>query len=391
LAWIEQVKVAGLAGQDKTHDFRLNQDVNVFWGLNGCGKTSLLKIIHSALDGNANTLIRVPVESAEVTFVEPRINKRFVRKLHKLKGEAPEAPDLFDSAAAEEYERIQVQRIGEKEAMEWRTTPKSEAFRRHFTHQYLPISRVSTSSRFQGRKRGYAPDRFDLLDEASFDQIFAEGIHNIWRDYSTEELMNVRSIQNHGLSEILRGVIDRADSHANNQSSKLDAEEAFEYVQSFFESQKIKMNTDSSERFIANFASDPTLRQIVTEIVDIQKGIEQAQEPTRRIENLLQELLTGGKQIHLTARSVVVEAHQKKIPIASLSSGEKQIVRLLLECLAAGEDSIIIDEPELSMHIDWQHRLIDSLRLVNPRAQVIVATHSPEVMATLDDDRIFQL
>jgi predicted ATP-dependent endonuclease of OLD family len=52
---------------------------------------------------------------------------------------------------------------------------------------------------------------------------------------------------------------------------------------------------------------------------------------------------------------------------------------------------IIIDEPELSMHIDWQHDLLAALRVLNPQCQIIVATHSPEVMADVPDDKIFRL
>ena len=53
--------------------------------------------------------------------------------------------------------------------------------------------------------------------------------------------------------------------------------------------------------------------------------------------------------------------------------------------------TILIDEPELSMHIDWQHDLIESLSRLNGQAQFILATHSPEIMAELDDSKIFRL
>ena len=39
----------------------------------------------------------------------------------------------------------------------------------------------------------------------------------------------------------------------------------------------------------------------------------------------------------------------------------------------------ITDEPELSLHIDWQRKLLDSIVQLNPNAQLIVATHSPEI------------
>jgi predicted ATP-dependent endonuclease of OLD family len=56
-----------------------------------------------------------------------------------------------------------------------------------------------------------------------------------------------------------------------------------------------------------------------------------------------------------------------------------------------GNHSLIVDEPELSMHIDWQKKLLWTLHGLNPKIQQIMATHSPEIMAEIPDDRIFRL
>ncbi|HCR2034984.1 TPA: ATP-binding protein, partial [Enterobacter asburiae] len=64
-----------------------------------------------------------------------------------------------------------------------------------------------------------------------------------------------------------------------------------------------------------------------------------------------------------------------------LSSGEKQVLILLTESLLQGGESkiFIADEPELSLHIDWQGKILPSVRKLNSNAQIIIATHSPEV------------
>lgn len=66
---------------------------------------------------------------------------------------------------------------------------------------------------------------------------------------------------------------------------------------------------------------------------------------------------------------------------SSLSSGEKQLLILLTETLLQQNVPTIFlaDEPELSLHIDWQRKIISSVRELNPNAQIIVATHSPEI------------
>jgi len=69
------------------------------------------------------------------------------------------------------------------------------------------------------------------------------------------------------------------------------------------------------------------------------------------------------------------------ISIARLSSGEKQILILLIETLLQRQVPYIFlaDEPELSLHISWQRNVISAIQKLNPSAQVIVATHSPEI------------
>lgn len=73
----------------------------------------------------------------------------------------------------------------------------------------------------------------------------------------------------------------------------------------------------------------------------------------------------------------------KEVPISlsALSSGEKQLFILLTEALLQRERNylFIADEPELSLHIKWQKMILPEMLKINPNAQVIVATHSPEV------------
>jgi predicted ATP-binding protein involved in virulence len=57
----------------------------------------------------------------------------------------------------------------------------------------------------------------------------------------------------------------------------------------------------------------------------------------------------------------------------------------------AQANTILIDEPEISMHIDWQRSLVQSMTRLNPQAQIILATHSPEVMADVKEEHIFRL
>lgn len=65
-----------------------------------------------------------------------------------------------------------------------------------------------------------------------------------------------------------------------------------------------------------------------------------------------------------------------------LSSGEKQLLVILLTVLIQDGKpyTLLMDEPEISLHIDWQQQLIGCIRELNPKAQIILATHSPALI-----------
>ena len=80
-------------------------------------------------------------------------------------------------------------------------------------------------------------------------------------------------------------------------------------------------------------------------------------------------------------------ANEDPIPLAKLSSGEKQLLILFIEALLQRKEPYIFlaDEPELSLHISWQRNIIAAIRSLNPSAQIIVATHSPEIAGKFRD------
>lgn len=71
-------------------------------------------------------------------------------------------------------------------------------------------------------------------------------------------------------------------------------------------------------------------------------------------------------------------------PVSALSSGERQLLVMLahlsLNPNLAGSGVFIVDEPELSLHIDWQEKFVDAIREANPNVQLILATHSPAII-----------
>lgn len=67
--------------------------------------------------------------------------------------------------------------------------------------------------------------------------------------------------------------------------------------------------------------------------------------------------------------------------LSSLSSGEKQILTMLYSASRSRFKSgtFLIDEPELSLHVDWQRQVLRELMQQSAHRQIIACTHSPEV------------
>ena len=76
-----------------------------------------------------------------------------------------------------------------------------------------------------------------------------------------------------------------------------------------------------------------------------------------------------------------------------LSSGEKQILMILLTVLVQDNKPAILfmDEPEISLHIDWQKKLIKHIKELNPNIQLIIATHSPAIIMEGWLDKVFEV
>lgn len=78
------------------------------------------------------------------------------------------------------------------------------------------------------------------------------------------------------------------------------------------------------------------------------------------------------------------------VQLEQLSSGEKQMLLILTTVFLQEEKPCILlmDEPEISLHITWQDRLIEKIRQLNPYCQLILTTHSPNIFANGWEDKI---
>lgn len=85
--------------------------------------------------------------------------------------------------------------------------------------------------------------------------------------------------------------------------------------------------------------------------------------------------------------SVISLPADKEVPLDALSSGEKQMISLFARLyLYPGKKIVLIDEPELSLSIDWQRGILVDILLSPNCEQVVAITHSPFVFDNALDE-----
>jgi len=122
-------------------------------------------------------------------------------------------------------------------------------------------------------------------------------------------------------------------------------------------------------------------------IAELQAGnaemAQQLSQKKARFQDMLDDLFSDtGKRIVRTENEIRFTQIGEVLTPYQLSSGEKQMLVILLTVLVEDDQHYVLfmDEPEVSLHIEWQKRLIDLIIELNPNVQIILTTHSPAVV-----------
>ena len=105
--------------------------------------------------------------------------------------------------------------------------------------------------------------------------------------------------------------------------------------------------------------------------------------PKRKFQDMVDELFGyTRKKIDRKSNDIAFFQDGERLLPHKLSSGEKQMLVILLTVLVRDGDRCVLfmDEPEASLHIEWQQKLIGMIRQLNPNVQLILTTHSPAVI-----------
>lgn len=385
MAHITEFEVVGLVGRHGTYGERLNRDVNVFFGVNGSGKTSLLKILHAAMANETRILANLPFQSARVVVYSEKYQSEFTSTYEKPTKDQFIDEGVIVSSGMSAANVVRLQHYATPEGA-WSVSPKPKDGATKWQHRYLPTSRLYAGADVS-LLRAYEP-RDITASEDELEVVLADLLDRLWATYSATILGSAKRAQEGGLNRILRSVLSKKPETVGQD---LNPDEAYARAATFLGGASGRV-LGTKDEFRQRFTDDARMQNVIAQITIIQDQVAQLTVPRTRLQQLITDMFSGTKALTFTDNSIEIQAQDKaKIRLASLSSGEKQLLRILLETLTAESNTIIVDEPEISMHVDWQRRLIAAMQLLNPRCQIISATHSPEVMADVDDEKIFRL
>lgn len=142
-------------------------------------------------------------------------------------------------------------------------------------------------------------------------------------------------------------------------------------TQTIFENSKESDSIDGNKYALIDFLMQKELERISDK------------ENLKALENTLNIFFNETDSIiEIENNNIIVKKDNKEIYLNQLSSGEKQVIYIMIKAMIAKETGalLLMDEPEISLHLSWQEKLLTEIRKINNVSQIIVVTHSPAIV-----------
>src|ERR1017187_3061634 len=220
MAHLISAEIVGLAGKTTPIKIAFDRHVNIVYGPNGTGKTSLLKILHAAMRGEATLLQSVPFTEATVRVYSIDDHKEYVRTISKKEARTRVQAEFELLSTTDEevgFDPVIKPNRSEQGSFEWTESPKrpKQSKRGSLTrwrHSYLPTSRLHVGEVFPSNLTHLLAQGSGQLTEDLLDRYFADTLDQLWGKYNSDVLVAVRAAQERGLASILKAVLAGSES-----------------------------------------------------------------------------------------------------------------------------------------------------------------------------------
>ena len=370
---IRKLEVEGL--NNRVNDaWEFNKDLNVITGRNGSGKTTLLKLIWYLISGNIGQAISdipfrsvsIETDSFSLSIIQTE-NERVKLECVLLKQVMMDG-DFEIPLRRKDNERLYVVGRQTRRGMNSLFFPSFRIIEGGFARipRHIPTDDSGTDE-FDLFKRRFAEEATQKLQEVISQFSTALSVYDDHKFITT--------VSTHDIGDLLPGKYIDVYRKTNELHVKLSKE----------------ITQEISETRSLDDASS-VLEEIQKQVEQVTKARELLQRPLSVLEERILDILQY-KGIRV-APGVTLREEDGAIEADKLSAGEKQMLSFLCYNAFSENTAIFIDEPELSLHVDWQRLLLPILLEQETGNQFFVATHSPFIYTKypereilLDEDR----
>ncbi len=364
---IRTLEVKGLNNRvDGAWEF--NEDLNIITGRNGSGKTTLLKLIWYVISGNIERiLLEIPLRLVSIE------TDSFSLSMQIESGKC----ELYCEFTNEDNQTmnfdilLQIENIG-TENIERRHKFSQQLARTTYGSLFFPSFR-----RIEGgftKISTFTPhSNFNIQTWIEFENaeaaILQEALSQFSNEVSASNHKLIASISTHDIVELLK----EKYTEISKKTDELHANLSKEIKQKISEINPLE-------------ESPPTLAGIQEQVAELAKERKSLFRPFAMLGKQILDILHY-EGICVTEEITLGEP-EEAIKSNKLSSGEKQMLSFLCYNAFSENTAIFIDEPELSLHVDWQRLLLPTLLEQETGNQFFVATHSPFIYAKYPDKEI---
>lgn len=392
----------------KDIDCSLNEDVNILIGTNGTSKTTFLQVVEAILNADLLAIsdihfeyvkIEIITDGIEHTILVNRMLEDEISPMFRYQIDQENAIDIMLSDYRGYYSKL---RLSSRSAY----TFLKERLEKLIQISWLSITRVDDKEDRRTEEADVDRKLNKLMRKIVSFRLELETQVNDRTKKFNEDIVslllynqNIDALPNNKMYSIIKSFSEedlRQELHKTFSFFGKAREHSEDINLHVMRIQRLKKIMEDKEKFsaedILSFSLLNRTARMLTISQEYQSDRAQIIEPIKKYIEIIASFTKdkiiefngkGELCIYLKSKNSNSIQEKKGIAISSLSSGEKQLLILLTETLLQQKEPFvyIADEPELSLHIEWQRNLISSIRTLNPNAQIIFATHAPEIAA----------